>query len=183
MADPNTQLALIYLKASGANALRVIPKCSAGPEIQNPIKVESEARAGGWVAQLRVLHLNSAPQGGASRLAQSLVHAQSEIGVISEIVFGLDGSLRFSPQKAPLLTLAAGVDEYLLKKSNSNHQVSLIRSLLSGRLDENWIKSIFDVVHLHWVEGMVRRSEKVFIPAGTPRRCLARNPSALPVRE
>jgi hypothetical protein len=121
--------------------------------------MEAEARAGGWVAQLRVLHLNSAPQGGAGRLAQSLVHAQSEIGVISEIVFGLDGPLRSSPQKAPLLALAAGVDEYLLKKSNSNQQVSLIRSLLSGRLDENWIKSNFDVVHLHWVEGMVSRSE------------------------
>lgn len=108
---------------------------------------------------LRVLHLTFAPNGGAGQVARTLVDAQRAIGINAQILYQSNGPISDDPLKTPILTGASVLDAFLLSKGSTRQQVSLLRSRVSQRVDINWIRNNFDVVHLHWIEGMIKRED------------------------
>lgn len=109
------------------------------------------------VTQNKILHLTFSPQGGAGRAAISLAQAQRDEGIQAEVMFASMSGLRAAPLSLPKTTIAAVADEHLLKRRLARQQLSILRSRHSFRLDFKWISDNFNIVHLHWIEGMISR--------------------------
>jgi glycosyltransferase involved in cell wall biosynthesis len=58
-----------------------------------------------------------------------------------------------------MTTIAAGMDDYVLKTQKSKQQVSILRSRVGTNLNLEDIANNYDVLHLHWIEGMITDSQ------------------------
>lgn len=95
-------------------------------------------------------------------MAENLAQNQRFLGQNTDLLVATSSNLRSEPLRQPLVTLAAAVDNYILKKPDEPHQFSVTRSSLGSpvnRLLES--KDPIQVAHLHWVEGFVNQENLV----------------------
>ena len=71
----------------------------------------------------------------------------------SSVLSVISSDLRAAPWSAPLQTIAAGVDEYLVKSPGFRAPISLFRDASPGL--ESAIPSEADIIHLHGLNGAV----------------------------
>ena len=102
---------------------------------------------------MKVTHLSFSKAGGAGSVALNLSEALGAIGVDSVVDHSIDSDLRKAPLALPLHTVAAGLDEYLVKSQNFSNPVSFLREGLSNKLGQSARDS--DVLNLHWTPGQV----------------------------
>ncbi len=102
---------------------------------------------------MKVLHINFSKAGGAGSFARDLVEAQKAAGIDARLATLRSTDLRAEPLRDPLLTLQAAIDEYVVKDSNFESPISLLRS--GTRLNSSEMKFHPDLIHLHWIEGVV----------------------------
>jgi glycosyltransferase involved in cell wall biosynthesis len=100
----------------------------------------------------RVLHLTFSRSGGAGRAAERLAHAQQNLGWSADILAAFDSDLRTSPLKSPKHTIAAALDEFVVKKQSFSSLFSLARDWVTSATT---IGNDYDVYHLHWTNGLV----------------------------
>ena len=102
---------------------------------------------------MKVTHLSFSKSGGAGSVASNLSTALLSLGIDSSIQNSIDSDLRDKPFALPVHTLAAGLDEYLIKNQAFLNPVSFLREGLSTKLDSSIDTP--DVLHLHWTPGQV----------------------------
>lgn len=90
-------------------------------------------------------------------MASLLSMTQNAMGLDSKLISLLAGDLRTEPFKRPDITLAAGIDEFLVSNHHKPTLVSLFRSRLS-KLDQNLIRNS-SIIHFHWLEGLMTPSQ------------------------
>ena len=100
---------------------------------------------------LSVAHVNFSARGGSGSVAKMLVGAQRDQGLDSYLVHKIESDLRSAPFSAPLHTLAAGLDEYVVKAKGFPAPISLLRDGLVGIPRE--LLDAADVIHLHGING------------------------------
>jgi glycosyltransferase involved in cell wall biosynthesis len=86
-------------------------------------------------------------------VAKILSDEQTRQGMKSSLVSVISSDLRAAPLSAPLHTVAAGVDEYLVKSPSFRAPISLLRDAAPGL--ESEILSDADIIHLHGINGGV----------------------------
>ena len=99
-----------------------------------------------------VTHVSFSQTGGAGSVAQILMDAQRQTGRRSNFAHVISENLRSRPFSAPLHTVTAGIDEYVLKNREFDAPISVLRDWVSGRLSESPDDS--NIVHLHNVNGV-----------------------------
>lgn len=102
---------------------------------------------------MKISHLSFSKAGGAGSVAVNLSEALCAIGVDSVVEHSIATDLRKDPLALPLHTVAAGLDEYLIKPQNFSNPVSFLREGLSQKLTPSAKDA--DVLHLHWTPGQV----------------------------
>jgi len=102
---------------------------------------------------LKIVHFSFSKSGGAGAVARILSDSQKELGHESLFEYLTEGNLRQQPVKNPSITIAAGIDEYLIKNQKFENQISVMRSQL-GRTSLEPVRAA-DIVHLHWVPGQI----------------------------
>jgi glycosyltransferase involved in cell wall biosynthesis len=102
---------------------------------------------------VKVAHLSFSKAGGAGSVAINLSEALRAIGVDSAVEHSIEPDLRKDPLALPLHTVAAGLDEYLVKSQNFSNPVSFLREGLSQKLSSSAKGA--DVINLHWTPGQV----------------------------
>lgn len=102
---------------------------------------------------MKVLHINFSKSGGAGSFAQDLADAQVASGIDARILHLRDSDLRSEPLRDPLLTFSAFLDEFVLKSRSFNSPISLSRR--GTRLAWGDGGFVPDLIHLHWIEGVV----------------------------
>lgn len=100
-----------------------------------------------------VTHLSFSKSGGAGSVASNLSTALLSLGIDSSIQNSIDSDLRDKPFAFPVHTLAAGLDEYLIKSQAFSNPVSFLREGLYTKLDS--LIGASDILHLHWTPGQV----------------------------
>ncbi len=100
-----------------------------------------------------VIHLSFSSSGGAGIVASQLSESQAALGWRTQLVTGTTSSLHEAPLALPLHTLAASVDNYVLKKSTFKGLVSVSRDQMSLIDSEELLET--DIVHLHWTNGLI----------------------------
>ena len=113
---------------------------------------------------MKVLHINFSKSGGAGAFARDLVAAQTSVGIDARLVNLRSTDLRTEPLADPILTLQAILDEYLVKTSGFESPISLLRN--GNRLNSGVVGFRPDLVHLHWIEGVVSDAwiNKISVP-------------------
>ena len=86
-------------------------------------------------------------------MAKILSYEQVKQGMTSSVLSVISSDLRTAPWSAPLQTVAAGVDEYLVKSPSFRAPISLLRDVTPGL--ESAIPSDADIIHLHGINGAV----------------------------
>ncbi len=109
-----------------------------------------------------ISHLSFSRSGGAGQVMQRLSAAQREKGWDSREVTLLKRNLRQEPLVSPLHTMAAFVDDALVKTPSFSAPISLARDTLSAGL--NRLDPQTALTHLHWLNGVsdVSRVAKKF---------------------
>ena len=102
---------------------------------------------------MRVSQISFSKAGGAGSVASNLSEALRAMGVDSTLESSIDTDLRKKALALPLHTVAAGLDEYLIKAQTFSNPVSFAREGLSKKLSTAAADS--DVLHLHWTPGQV----------------------------
>jgi glycosyltransferase involved in cell wall biosynthesis len=100
-----------------------------------------------------IVHVSFSSAGGAGSVAKILSDEQTRQGMKSSVLSVISSDLRAAPWSAPLHTLAAGVDEYLVKSPGFRAPISLLRDAAPGL--ELAIPSDADIIHLHGINGAV----------------------------
>lgn len=100
---------------------------------------------------LRIAHVSFSSSGGAGGVASRLAEAQRSLGHDAFVVSQIKGSLRDAPWANPLHTLAAGVDDAVIRDRSFAAPISLFRDVLSKDLTANLFEA--DVIHVHWPNG------------------------------
>lgn len=106
---------------------------------------------------LRIAHLSFSSSGGAGNVATRLAELQRAAGHDASVISCINGSLRDAPFASPLITLAASIDEYVVKKKEFAAPISLFRDKL-GPVRAADLRS-YDIVHVHWPNGLIRLHE------------------------
>lgn len=101
---------------------------------------------------LSVAHLSFSQSGGAGSVAAVLSEAQRVAGRDSRHIWAINSTLRSQPLSAPLHTVAAGIDHYVLRDHNFNAPISLARDLTSWNF-EGAVEDV-DVIHVHNLNGL-----------------------------
>ena len=101
--------------------------------------------------------MSTASQGGAGIVASVLNRELNKIGIESSISYLMSQGLREAPLEHPSLTLAAAIDEFLVKRAGISNQVSVVRSRQS-RSSKVKLED-FEVIHLHWIEGYLNSAD------------------------
>lgn len=102
---------------------------------------------------MKVTHLSFSKSGGAGSVASNLSTALVSLGIDSSLQNSIDSDLRDKPFALPVHTLAAGLDEYLIKSQEFSNPVSSLRERLSTKPD--YLIGTSDILHLHWTPGQV----------------------------
>ncbi len=108
---------------------------------------------------LRITHLSFSSSGGAGTVAQRLAATQNSLGHSAHLVSLLSSTLKKQPLRSPKHTLAASVDEYVVKQSTFHSSISLYREGLHESIKAATREA--DVLHLHWPHGVVDWQELV----------------------
>ena len=90
-------------------------------------------------------------------MASTLVEFQSLLGHDSTLLTYSPGGLRLYPLNSPLLTAAAAIDQYAVKKISSEAMFSLMRRQHSSR--QRLEPRSDSIIHLHWVEGLISHAQ------------------------
>ena len=106
---------------------------------------------------LRVLHLSFSSAGGAGSVAKILSNQQKLVGYDSELLSVIEENLRAAPLSSVVHTLAAGIDESVVKNRNFPAPISLVRDHVSPSLAEKLESA--DIVHLHGINGALSLEE------------------------
>lgn len=96
-------------------------------------------------------------------MARILSEEQARQGMPSSVLSVIDADLRTTPLSAPLHTVAATIDHYVIKSSGFAAPISILRDNTPGL--EGSIPTEADVIHLHGINGalslnaLIRASE------------------------
>ena len=86
-------------------------------------------------------------------MAKILSDEQARQGMKSSVLSVISSDLRATPLSVPLHTIAAGVDEYIIKSPSFGAPISLLRDASPGL--ESAIPSDAEIIHLHGINGAV----------------------------
>ena len=100
-----------------------------------------------------VLHISFSQSGGAGGVAKILTEVRSAAGSPTTHRFSIAKNLRIAPWSAPRHTVAAVIDDAVIRNRGFNAPISLARDALSVALGDE-LKA-FDVLHLHDVNGVL----------------------------
>lgn len=101
---------------------------------------------------LSIAHLSFSQSGGAGSVAAILSEAQNSAGHQAEHLWSIEADLRSRPLSAPVHTVAAGVDHYLIRKGSFAAPISLLRdSIVPSHLQG--LDNV-DVIHVHNSNGV-----------------------------
>lgn len=103
-----------------------------------------------------VTHLCFSSSGGAGKVANQLREAQKELGWNAGLVTASATDLRSAPLEHPGVTLAAAIDDFVIKEPGFQALYSDLRdrrAVLAPKLPDS------DIVHLHWVNGLLDLSK------------------------
>lgn len=106
---------------------------------------------------LPVVHISFSSSGGAGGVASILAEAQRETGRLASVYSVLSTNLRSEPLLSPRHTLAAIIDQYLVKEPGFRAPVSLFRDTVSPPMAK--ALSSAEVIHLHGINGIVQLSQ------------------------
>jgi len=103
-------------------------------------------------------------------VARILADEQAKLGHDVSFNYVTDTNLALGPLRNPQLTLAAAVDQYLVKKASFDPMFSFLRAKAQAlSMDSN-----YEVLHLHWIPGalslkglseIAKKSERIFLTA------------------
>lgn len=102
---------------------------------------------------LSIAHVSFSRAGGAGSVAAALAIAQNEAGHNAQHIWSIQSDLRSQPFARPLHTLAAGMDHYLVRNSDFNAPISVLRDFLNTALQKTLGE--VDIIHIHNVNGLV----------------------------
>lgn len=86
-------------------------------------------------------------------MATRLASAQRERGHDSFVLSRISGSLRDAPWSAPLHTLAAVIDDRIIRHPQFDAPISLLRDGLGKSLERELENA--DIIHIHWPNGLI----------------------------
>lgn len=115
---------------------------------------------------LSIAHLSFSSSGGAGGVASRLAAEQRRRGLNAQVIAAITGSLRDSPLQRPLHSLAAAIDEYVIKSRRFPAPISLLRDQLGYKLAER--VKYADLLHIHWPHGLVKLTELQALANGRP---------------
>jgi len=104
-----------------------------------------------------IAHISFSGAGGAGTVAQILSEEQTRQGSHSRVHSVISSDLRKAPLAAPLHTLAAGTDEYVLKARQFFAPISVLRDSIPG-ISSAKIQDA-DVIHLHGINGALNLNQ------------------------
>ena len=104
-----------------------------------------------------VLHISFSQSGGAGGVANILSQARTERGLPTSHWFSIERNLRVAPWSAPRHTVAALVDDAIIRKPEFKAPISLARDGLSFTMEDEL--NAWDVLHLHNVNGVLSITE------------------------
>ena len=100
-----------------------------------------------------VLHISFSHSGGAGGVANILSQARTEKGLPTSHWSSIERNLRVAPWSAPRHTVAALVDDAIIRKPEFKAPISLARDGLSFPIEDEL--NAWDVLHLHNVNGVL----------------------------
>ena len=103
---------------------------------------------------MKTTHISFSSYGGAGKVASVLVDCLNELGTTSNLIALTDSNLLKNPFSNPRTSLAAGIDEFIMKKGTATSQLSLLRGRIASVLNQVRRESP-DLLHLHWTPGMI----------------------------
>lgn len=101
---------------------------------------------------MKIGHVSFSSNGGAGRVASSLVQGQRLMGHSVELLTSISHDLKHSPTRFPKVTLAAGIDEFILKNPKFSGHTNILRSRNSSMPPS--ILEGLDIINFHWIEGV-----------------------------
>jgi glycosyltransferase involved in cell wall biosynthesis len=108
---------------------------------------------------MKIAHLSFSSSGGAGKVAREL-HLFQQANGFDSFFFNLTSTnLHMDPWSQPKLLTKSLFDKYLISKSNSPSMISILRNLHKGLNVNKVINNKFDIVHLHWLPGLIRLSD------------------------
>lgn len=109
---------------------------------------------------MKVIHVSVSPIGGAGMVAKELSESQKLVGIDTTFKYQLESNLQSQPFRLPVHTIAAAIDEYVIKKQGVPLIITPMRSKLSSKDIFNELsESEADIIHLHWVNGVLTTSQ------------------------
>lgn len=112
-----------------------------------------------------IAHVSFSSAGGAGSVARILSEEQRRRGQDSQIISITTSDLRKSPLSAPLHTMAAGIDEYIVKAADFSSPISVLRDQVNG-LRTRDIAGV-DIIHLHGINGAMSLEDLHSVPKHT----------------
>lgn len=112
-----------------------------------------------------ITHVSFSSAGGTGSVARILSVEQRRRGQESQLISVIDSDLRKAPLSAPLHTMAAGIDEYIVKARDFSSPISVLRGQVNG-LRMRDIAGV-DIVHLHGINGAMRLDHLHSVPKHT----------------
>lgn len=102
-----------------------------------------------------IAHLNFSRSGGAGSVARILRDEQEKRGHRASFHHVIDSDLRSEPFSTARHTLAAGIDEWVIKSPSFDAPISALRDRVLPPLAPDVLNS--DIVHLHGINGVLPR--------------------------
>lgn len=112
-----------------------------------------------------ITHVSFSSAGGAGSVARILSDEQRRRGQDSHLISVITSDLRKAPLSAPLHTMAAGIDEYIVKTADFSSPISVFRDQVKGLGILN-IAGV-DIIHLHGINGAMRLEDLHSVPRHT----------------
>ena len=112
-----------------------------------------------------ITHVSFSSAGGAGSVARILSDEQRRRGQNSQLISVTTSDLRKSPLSAPLHTMAAGIDEYIVKAADFSSPISVLRDQVNGLGMSDLARA--DIIHLHGINGAMRLEELHSVPKHT----------------
>ncbi len=112
-----------------------------------------------------ITHVSFSSAGGAGSVARILSDEQRRRGQDSQLISIITSDLRKSTLSAPLHTMAAGIDEYIVKAADFSSPISVLRDQVNG-LGIRDIAGV-DIIHLHGINGAMRLEDLHSVPKHT----------------
>lgn len=102
--------------------------------------------------------------GGAGNVAQSLTAGFTKIGIKAQLTVSLGSDLRSNPASLPFHTLAAGIDQYVVKKGSWPYLISLKRDELRTFAVQ---PRRADLYIFRWMNGVIGATDAMDLFAGS----------------